>query len=393
MPRWLYPLLLAVPAALIGRAVGMSSITVFVLSAIGLIPLAGMISMSTEALAEHLGERFGGLLNATFGNAAELIIGITAIAAGLPSVVRASITGSIIGNALLVLGTAMLLGGWRYGVQTFDARTAGQYAALLALAVVGMSLPSLGAASGKLGISTSGVHGLPLHELSLAVAIVLLVAYAGYIAFSVFGVRASRRDPMRRGRPAGISSRPTQARGGMRSARLAAVKGGGGDSPLARLASAWMTTRWLPIAVLGVATAFTALVSESLVSTIEPLAQSIGLSPFFVGLIVLPIVGNAAEHTSALTMALSDRMEASMAITAGSSIQIALLVAPVLVLVSTFMGKTLDLDFNGLELITLGLIAGLYALVSLDGESTWLEGLLLAAFYIIVAAVAFFIPG
>jgi Ca2+:H+ antiporter len=169
-------------------------------------------------------------------------------------------------------------------------------------------------------------------------------------------------------------------------------KGGGDDQSLvSRFSRAW--TRWLPVVVLGGATALTAVVSESLVGTIDPLAKSIGLSPFFVGLIVLPIVGNAAEHTSAVTMALSDRMETTMAITAGSSIQIALLVAPVLVLVSAFMGSTLDLDFNGLELITLGLIAGLYALVSLDGESTWLEGLLLGAFYLIVAAVAFFIPG
>jgi Ca2+:H+ antiporter len=161
---------------------------------------------------------------------------------------------------------------------------------------------------------------------------------------------------------------------------------------LATLAAWWRTTLWLPIAVLAGVTAVTAVVSEVLVSTIEPVAHQIGLSPFFVGLIILPIVGNAAEHYSAITSAARNHMEISMAITAGSSIQIALLAAPILVLAGPLIGVPLDLNFSLLEVALFGLVAGLYALISLDGESTWLEGLLLCAFYLILAVGTFFTP-
>lgn len=410
MPRWLYFLLLAVPLALIASVVGLSTTMVFILSAIGLIPLAGLISFATETLAGYIGERIGGLLNATFGNAAELIVGLIAISANLPDVVRASITGSIIGNALLVLGSSMLLGGWRFGTQTFDRGSAGQYASLLALAVVGLTLPSLAA---TVDASTSSgqqrVTGLPLHELSLVVAVILLLSYVAYIAYAIFGVRAYRRedegaiaineeqeaDPVetlvqlgKEEEPRGVPDiheehpRSSDIKKALRTA----------DGFDEKLAALWRTSPWVPLIVLAVTTAFTALLAESLVGTIEPLAHSVGLSPFFVGLIVLPIIGNAAEHTSAITMAINDRMEAAMAITAGSSIQVALLVAPVLVLLGPLLGHPLDLDFSGLELVIFALIALLYALVSLDGESTWLEGLQLLAFYLIVAVVAFFIP-
>jgi len=162
--------------------------------------------------------------------------------------------------------------------------------------------------------------------------------------------------------------------------------------PLATLATWWRSTLWLPIAVLAGVTAVTAVVSEVLVSTIEPVAHEIGLNPFFVGLIILPIVGNAAEHFSAITSAVRNHMEISMAITAGSSIQIALLAAPILVLAGPLVGVPLDLNFSLLEVALFGLAAGLYALISLDGESTWLEGLLLCAFYLILAVGTFFTP-
>src|SRR5215469_11250118 len=195
MNRWLALLLLAAPAAVIAGALHASPLLTFVLAALGIVPLAGLIGQSTEVLAEHLGQGIGGLLNATFGNAAEIIIGLTALAAGLPEVVQASLAGSIISNVLLVLGTAMLIGGWRYRSQQFQPRIAGQYAAMLALAVIGMAIPSLLATIGE---STHPgalvVQGVELHELSVGVAIILLACYAAYIGYSVFGLRASKED-------------------------------------------------------------------------------------------------------------------------------------------------------------------------------------------------------
>src|SRR5437016_11224693 len=195
MNRWLYLLILAAPAAVLAEALHASPLVTFVLAALGLVPLAGLIGLATEVLAERLGHGIGGLLNATFGNAAEIIIGLTALAAGLPEVVQASLAGSIISNVLLVLGTAMLIGGWRYRSQQFQPRIAGQYAAMLALAVIGMAIPSLLATIGE---STRPgaivVRDSQLHQLSIGVAIILLVCYAAYIAYSVFGVRAARED-------------------------------------------------------------------------------------------------------------------------------------------------------------------------------------------------------
>lgn len=411
MPRWLYLLLLAVPFWLLASALKSSQALIFALSAVALIPLAGLIATATETLAQRLGERTGGLLNATFGNAAELIIGLAAIAANLPDVVRASITGSIIGNTLLVLGTSMLVGGWRFGKQTFEQRNAGQYASFLLLAVIGLLLPSLAANFGP-GPASDGnaVSGLPLDELSLAVAVILLMSYIAYIAFAVFGLRAHRPGDTRDWEEvvptesiAEMSAKVDESRRRLRERGLRRsdpqrshsssdrrqVKW---EGSVTRMRTLWQTSRWTPLILLAIATALTAVLAESLVGAIEPLSHSIGLSPFFVGLIIVPIVGNAAEHASAITMAARDRMEVAMSITAGSSIQVALFVAPILVLVSPLLGHTLDLSFSRLELVIFGLIAGLYALVCLDGESTWLEGLQLLAFYLIVALVAFFIP-
>lgn len=408
MPRWLYALLVAVPLSLLAGAVGFPVAVRFVLAVLGVIPLAGLIGLATEEIAKHVGQLVGGLLNATFGNAAELIIGLTALAAGLPDVVRASITGSIIGNALLVLGASILAGGWRYGAQTFNARNAGQYASLLALAVVGLVIPSLvwridiaGTSGGKLSIS--------LYALSFIVAAILLVSYAAYIAFSVFGLRVNPGERQRSKRRKVAPDDPLKVviasdthgeqrapndrrlRSG-RSGRLDEVKHSQPPTGTAgRLAALWQTSPWPAVVLLGATTAITAPVSEVLTSSIEPLAQTAGLNPFFVGLIVLPLAGNAAEFTTAMRMALRNRMEVTMAVSAGASIQVALLVAPVLVMASPLLGHPLDLDFTVLELVIFGLIAGIYALISLDGESTWLEGLQLCAFYLIVAVGAFFV--
>jgi Ca2+:H+ antiporter len=389
MNRWLYLLLLAAPAAVIAEALHAPPLAPFVLASLGLVPLAGLIGLATETLAERLGHSIGGLLNATFGNAAEIIIGLTALAAGLPEVVRASLAGSIIGNVLLVLGSAMLVGGWRYRRQQFDPRVAGQYAAMLALVVIGMAIPSLLATVGEsTRPGAAVVQGNALHQLSIGVALILLICYAAYIAYSVFGVRASPEDML------SISARLGENNEAVKPdpAHTPALKAEATTGPLMTLATWWRTTLWLPITVLAAVTAVTAVVSEVLVSTIEPLTHQIGLNPFFVGLIILPIVGNAAEHFSAITSATHNHMEISMAITAGSSIQIALLAAPILVLAGPLMGVPLDLNFSLLEVALFGLVAGLYALISLDGESTWLEGLLLGAFYLILAVGTFFTP-
>lgn len=398
MNRWMYLLLLAVPVAVIADVLHTAPLALFVLASLGLVPLAGLIGLATEALAERLGHAIGGLLNATFGNAAEIIIGLTALAAGLPEVVRASLAGSIIGNVLLVLGSAMLVGGWRYRRQKFNPRVAGQYASMLALVVIGMAIPSLLATVGESTRPGAAiVRGNELHQVSIGIAIILLFCYAAYIAYSVFGVHASHRNispsssftaennedsqhSQRDADPSTITEKETPLPQRTRTA------------PLAKLALWWKTTLWLPIAVLAGVTVVTAIMSEVLVGTIEPVAHQVGLNPFFVGLIILPIVGNAAEHFSAITSATHNHMEISMAITAGSSIQIALLAAPLLVLAGPLVGVPLDLNFSLLEVALFGLAAGLYALISLDGESTWLEGLLLCAFYLILAVGTFFTP-
>src|SRR3989442_14832076 len=273
MNRWLYLLILAVPAAVLAEALHAPPLASFVLAALGLVPLAGLIGVATEALAERLGHGIGGLLNATFGNAAEIIIGITALAAGLPEVVRASLAGSIIGNALLVLGRAMLIGGWRYRRQRFSRRVAGQYAAMLALAGIAMAIPSLLATVGEsTRPGAAVVRGSQLHQLSVGVAMILLVCYAAYIAYSVFGVRASHTDMLTSetanlSDKAGVPHDPAHASALAGEAatqpRQACV------GPLATLAVWWRTTLWLPIVVLAGVTAVTAVVSEVLVGTLR----------------------------------------------------------------------------------------------------------------------------
>src|SRR3984893_16879262 len=187
MNRWLYLLLLAVPVAVLTRALHARPLVLFVLAALALGPLAGLIGLATEVLAERLGHQIGGLLNATFGNAAEIIIGLAALSKGLPEVVRASLAGSIIGNILLVLGCAMLAGGWKHRQQKFSAANAGYYAAMLALSVIGMAIPSLLATVGEgTKPGTSVVHGSQLHQLSIGVACILLLCYIAYLAHSVF---------------------------------------------------------------------------------------------------------------------------------------------------------------------------------------------------------------
>ncbi len=347
-----YYLLIFAPAALIARVANADPVLVFVLSALGLIPLAKLIGDATESLAVYTGPRIGGLLNATLGNLAELIITIFAIQAGLLDLVRASITGSIIGNLLLVLGFSIVAGGWKYGVQHFNRRHASNNATLAVLAVVALAIPSL--------FDTS-LQSHPNSELlfSEGVALVLIVLYGLSILYS-FRSRADDRE-------------------------IAEVaKEGSADQ------DGWPLP--LTIGVLIAATIATALVSETLVGAVEPVVKSLGLTEFFIGIIVIPIIGNIAEHVVAVQVALKNKMELSISVSVGSSLQIALFVAPVLVFISLLFNQRLLLVFNDFELVVLFGASLIAALISLDGESNWLEGAMLIAVYIIAGLAFFFLP-
>jgi Ca2+:H+ antiporter len=335
---------------------------IFGLSALGVVPLAGLIGQATEELSVRIGPKFGGLLNATFGNAAELIITVIAIQAGLLGLVKASITGSIIGNSLLVLGASVLYGGLKHGVQDFDEVEARHHTTLMILAISGLFLPAM--------FATAESSAFIIEEVSLLVAGVLLVVYVLYLVFSLVG-----------GEP---------------PPRTADVEDAGEAPMLARKQEVHHEATWSirkAVIVLAAATIATVFMSEMLVSTVEPMTAQLGWSEFFVGIIIVPLIGNAAEHFSAVVFAGKNRVDVTMAIAAGSSTQIALFVAPVLVFVSLLLGHPMDLVFVPLELLVLGLTAMIFAFVAIDGRSNWLEGAQLLALYLIIAVVFFFLGG
>ena len=381
MSRWLYSLLImAVIAPVISLIWGQQQETViFISSAIGLIPLAVLIGRSTEDLEYYVGPIAGGLLNATFGNAPEIIIGIFALRQGLISVVKASITGSIISNSLLVLGSSLAFGAWRWGKQYFSARDAGQYSTMMVLAIAGLLIPS----TGSLFIKDPGRD----QTVSSVISIILLLVYAMYLATHVFHLRTERRSPKRHGKTMPL---PSPAKEQEQSEEVEAVTGGVNPH---EVDSRKPPKLWLAVVMLLAATIGIAWNSELLVGAIKPVTEQLGWSPVFIGLVIIPIVGNAAEHSSALFIALRDHVDLSMAIAAGSSIQVATFVAPLLVLVSHFFPASLDLVFQPLELAILGLATILFPLVTLDGESTWLEGVQLVAVYVMACVVFFFVPG
>ncbi len=352
---------------------------IFIFSALALIPLAALIGRATEDLEYHVGPIAGGLLNATFGNAPEIIIGIFALQHGLIIVVKASITGSIISNSLLVLGSSLAVGGWRWGKQYFSARDAGQYSTMMVLAVAGLLIPS----TSSLVIQDAG----RIQSLSNAVAVIMLLVYIMYLALHVFHVRSERRHP--RGREKTTSLTPSAEE----PQELETAEAELPEVEAHKIEEQKPPKLWLAGLLLLVATIGTALNSELLVGTIKPITEQFGWSQVFIGLVIIPIVGNASEHSSALFIALKDHVDLSMAISAGSSIQVATFVAPALVLVSLFFPTQLNLVFQPLELAILGLATILFPLVSLDGESTWLEGVQLLAVYFMACVVFFFVPG
>ncbi len=380
MPRWFYYLLImAIVAPIINLIWGrQQEMAIFICSAISLIPLAALIGRATEDLEYFVGPIAGGLLNATFGNAPEIIIGIFALQQGLISVVKASIAGSIISNILLVLGSSLAIGGWRWGKQYFSARDAGQYSAMMVLAVSSLLIPFTA--------TTVIKDAQSIQSFSVAIAVVLLLVYIMYLSMHVFHVRSSRRNPTRRGKYA-----PPPPPADTEDEEVEAVTGN--PDPRQVDPQRIPPKPWLAGLMLLVATIGTAWNSELLVGAITPVASQLGWSKVFIGLVIIPIVGNAAEHSSALYIAYRDRVDLTMAIAAGSSIQVATFVAPLLVLISLFYTTHLDMVFHPLELVILALASILFALISLDGESSWLAGVQLVALYIIACIVFFFIPG
>ncbi len=327
---------------------------IFIASALAIVPLAGWLGTATEHLAARTSEGVGGLLNATFGNAAEMIIALVALRNGLFDVVKASLTGSIIGNVLLVLGASILAGGIKYPVQQFNAAGARVQSTMLTLAAVALVVP---AAFHYLGGSR---NILIEHDLSTDISIVLLITYAASLWFTLRTHKSFF---------AGVAGEHEAEPGHV----------------------VWSVGRSL--GVLGGATALIAWMSEILVGSVEQAAHAFGMSSVFVGVIVVAIVGNAAEHSTALLVAMKNRMDLALSIAIGSSIQIALFVAPVLVLVSRVMGpKPMDLVFTPAEVLAVVLSVWIAEQITSDGESNWLEGAQLLAVYAILAIVFFFLP-
>ncbi len=342
-------LLLAIPVALVLELTHAEPLWVFIASAITLIPLAGLIGDSTEALAAYTGPKVGGLLNATLGNAAELIITLVAIRAGLLELVKASITGSILGNLLLVMGFSMTMGGLKHGVQTFDRRQAGNHTIMLMLVVVALVIPSL--FSHSIGPDTS----VQVEALSLGVAGVMIVLYGLGIVFSLK----------------------------MTQSPITYLPSGAHKAEMSRAAA---------LGLLAAATVGVVFMSEFLVGAVESVKTSLGLSEFFLGIILIPIIGNVAEHLVAVQVAMRNHMDLSIEIAISSSLQIALFVAPLLVFVSLLLGHPLTLVFNQFELLALMAAVLVAALVASDGESNWLEGAALLAVYLILGIGFFLLP-
>ncbi len=340
-------LLLFIPIAIIADLSHWSPVIIFVTAALAVVPLSGLLGDATEELAGRTGPRIGALLNATLGNAAELIITVLALREGLYDLVRASITGSIIGNLLLVAGASLIVGGLKHGTQQFSRKDAGLNATLLILAAMVLVVPSLF----SIAIEPARAN---IDNISIITAGVIIVLY---VLSLVFGFTAKHADSVTR----------EAAHVPHMSMRIAVI-------------------------ILIVSTLFIAGMSEVLVSAVGPMVAQIGISELFVGVILVPIIGNVAEHVVAIEVAAKNKMDLSMGIAVGSSLQIALFVAPLLVFISLLFGRTLDLEFTSFELIALLASCFIAAHVSVDGETNWLEGVLLVGLYIIIAVAFFFVP-
>jgi len=334
--KFLYALLVFVPIAIVARLLGAPPIVVFTLSALAIVPLSGILGAATEAVAEHTSPAIGGVLSATMGNLAELIIATVALRAGLIELVKASITGSILGNLLLVLGIALFAGGLKFKVQKFN--------------VFGLVVPAL----------FYWLHPDPQRVVTVRMShYVAPLLIGGYLAWLVFSL-------------------------GTHSSAFAASD----QSPPVTVAPKWSSKKALGILLL--AAGAIGVVAEILVSATEEAVKVLGLSEFFVGLIVIPIIGNAAENSSAIIMALRNRMDLALNIAIGSSIQVALLIAPLLVVLGMVFHQPMDLAFSPMEVASIALSVGVASSVIRDAESNWLEGVFLLLAYAVLGVAFFF---
>ncbi|MCM8748943.1 calcium/proton exchanger [Thermomicrobiaceae bacterium CFH 74404] len=347
--RWIVPLLALIPLAIALEFLHASPLLILIVSAVALIPLAALLGRATEALAAHAGAWVGALLNSTLGNAAELIIAFAGIRAGLPELVKASISGSILGNLLLILGASLLVGGLRHGRQRFNPHIAGVSATMMTLAVIVLVVPGL------FILGPQPIQGASVEFLSLTVSAVLIVIYGLYLLYSI---RHQQEVPHAApAEEAGVHWRPRTA-----------------------------------LAVLIGSTIGVVIMSELLVAAVEPVIAATGISEFFLGVMLIPLVGNVAEHFVAVQVAADNKMDLSLGIAYGSSLQIALLVAPLLVFGSLALGQPMTLVFNMYELIALVGAALISSLIAADGESNWLEGAQLLVVYIALGLGFFFLP-
>ncbi len=366
-------LLIFVPISIAGHFLHWSEAVIFITSCLAIVPLAAWMGTATEEIAVVAGPSLGGLLNATFGNATELIIALVALNAGLVNVVKATITGSIIGNLLLVMGFSMFLGGLRYKEQEFQPVIARVNASALNLAVIAILLPT------AVDATSTGIDEATIQKLSVAVAIVLIIVYVMSLIFSMkthsylFDMGTENQlEELAAANLAGTSDDSEPAENSEDAAHKV-------NLPL-----------WIGV-LLGI-TLLVAVESEFLVGSLEGATSALGLTSLFTGVILLPIIGNAAEHATAVTVAMKNKMDLSVSVALGSSLQIALFVAPVLVLAGFIMGQPMDLNFNPFELVAVTVSVLIANSISSDGRSNWLEGALLLAAYLVLGFAFYFHP-
>jgi Ca2+:H+ antiporter len=355
-------LLVFIPVAIALDWMHVNPILLFIVSALAIVPLAGLMGDATEALAEYLGPTVGGLLNATLGNAPEIIISLFALNRGLIGIVKSSLTGSIIGNLLLGLGVSMYAGGLRIGMQKFDPRVARINGALLVLAAFGLIVPAIYRMT-PAGGQDQG------HHVSLEIAAILFLVYLASLVYTL------------------ASHKPVVGKAGVQAEKKEV---GEPADEVDRAEVGWSRNKAL--AILALVTIALAFMSEILTGAVDPAAKSIGLTPLFAGVFLLAIVGNAAELINAVRFARADKMDLAIGITVGASIQVALLVAPILVFAGHFLGQDMNLLFTRYEMWAVVLAVFITRTLIYDGESTWLEGLMLLAIYVMLGIGFFHLP-
>lgn len=350
-------LLVFVPISIAAEYFKWGTFTIFVTSGLAIIPLAVWLSTATEEVAIVTGSAIGALLNAVFGNATELIIALVALKAGLVDIVKASITGTIISNLLLVMGLSMLLGGLRYKEQEFKPVVARVNGSSMTLAVTALILPTM------VIYTSTGVEQTAIRNLSSTVGIVLIVVYALTLVFS-------------------LKTHSYLYDVGLVDLEVEPHSGTDTHKP----------NVWLWVGVLLAATVAVAFESEIFVGVVEEATKGLGLTPLFTGVILLPLIGGAAEYVTAVSVAIKNNMDLSVSVAMGSSLLVALFMAPLLVLIGQAIGQPMDLDFNPFEVVAVAVAVTVANLISLDGRSNWLEGTLLLATYTVLGLAFYFHP-